>query len=174
MIFVSGADREAQFVRQIAERRIARGLSQTEFAKVLAQQGLKFHQTTVARVEEGSRPLKLAEGVVIANVLQLEDEFAQMLDAEPADEAALRTLFDELWELRDDLVDAVYRYGAKRRDLLEALDEAAPGVVPDDEEERMRSIASLRAIADFAEIKKAVDATIVKQTWVTRDDVDET
>lgn len=65
---------EATFALQMRERREAKGWSQTEMARRLAEQGLKFHQTTVQRVEIGQRPLKLTEAMVIANVLGVKFE----------------------------------------------------------------------------------------------------
>lgn len=60
---------EMNFATQMRERRIAKGWSQTELAKRITQQGLKFHQTTVQRIEIGERPLKLTEAMVIAVAL---------------------------------------------------------------------------------------------------------
>lgn len=61
------------------DQREAKGWSQTEFAKRLSDRGLPFHQTTVQRIENGRRPLKLAEALVIAEVL--ETKFETMLRA---------------------------------------------------------------------------------------------
>lgn len=68
---------EINFATQMRERREAKGWSQTEMARRLAEEGLKFHQTTVQRVEIGQRPLKLTEAMVIANVLGV--KFERML-----------------------------------------------------------------------------------------------
>ncbi|MFA7510510.1 MAG: helix-turn-helix transcriptional regulator [Mycolicibacterium vanbaalenii] len=74
--------RERSFAEQMKERRLAKGLSQTELAKVIARQGLKFHQTTVARIEDGEQPLKLVEALAIAGVLDL--DLRQFVQVDPA------------------------------------------------------------------------------------------
>jgi transcriptional regulator with XRE-family HTH domain len=65
---------EMNFVTQMRERRETKGWSQTEMARQLTERGLKFHQTTVQRVEIGQRPLKLTEAMTIANVLGVKFE----------------------------------------------------------------------------------------------------
>lgn len=74
--------RERDFAEQMKERRVAKGLSQTELAKVIARQGLRFHQTTVARIEEGEQPLKLVEALAIAGVLEM--DLRQFVQVDPS------------------------------------------------------------------------------------------
>lgn len=60
-------ERETRFVSKMIELRTERGWSQNEFAKRLQEAGLNWKQPTVARVEEGSRPLRFTEALTIAN-----------------------------------------------------------------------------------------------------------
>ncbi|WKX00244.1 MULTISPECIES: helix-turn-helix transcriptional regulator [Rhodococcus] len=82
---------EMNFVTQMQALREAKGWSQTEFAKRLAENGLKFHQPTVQRIESGIRPLKLTEALTIAEVLETRLEV--MLRA-----ASVPMVYDELAE----------------------------------------------------------------------------
>jgi transcriptional regulator with XRE-family HTH domain len=47
--------------RRIREQRIDSGLSQAELALRLVAHGFDAHQTTVAKIENGARPLRVAE-----------------------------------------------------------------------------------------------------------------
>jgi transcriptional regulator with XRE-family HTH domain len=52
-----------QNVRHLRERM---QLSQSAFAAATRTKGLHWHQPTVSRIEDGERPLRLAEAVVLA------------------------------------------------------------------------------------------------------------
>jgi transcriptional regulator with XRE-family HTH domain len=52
--------------------RKAKGYSQSDLARLLEQHGLPFQQQTILKIEKGSRPLKLEEASVIADVLGIE------------------------------------------------------------------------------------------------------
>lgn len=58
---------EQRFVARMTSKRTAKGMSQNEFAKQLLIVGLKWQQPTVARVEDGSRPLRFYEAMAIAS-----------------------------------------------------------------------------------------------------------
>lgn len=63
----------AQWLRAV---RTASGLSQQKVADVLKAQGYTaFHQTTIAKIERGERPVRLDEGVAITSL------FGTTLDA---------------------------------------------------------------------------------------------
>lgn len=47
------------------------GMSQTELARRMKQQGLPWHQVTVARTESVERPLRLDEAVILAGILRV-------------------------------------------------------------------------------------------------------
>ncbi|ROZ53527.1 XRE family transcriptional regulator [Rhodococcus sp. WS1] len=118
---------EMNFVAQMQARREAKGWSQTEFAKRLSAEGLRFHQPTVQRIESGERPLKLTEAIKIAEVLdtRLEvmlraasvpmvyDELAEYLrpgafDSEIRDAEMLENQIDNNIRMANELVDAYH------------------------------------------------------------------
>ena len=61
---------ETTFVENMQSLRERRKMSQTEFARQMQRHGFGFHQPTVARIEAGERPVKLAEAFAIAAVLR--------------------------------------------------------------------------------------------------------
>lgn len=61
---------EAQFVENVQRLREAKGWSQGELARRMADEGWDgFHQTTISRIEKGQRPVRLAEARSLAVVL---------------------------------------------------------------------------------------------------------
>jgi len=62
---------EAQFVRNMAQRRKELGMTQAVLARHLSDRGLAFHQQTVQRIENGERPVRLNEAVLIVQTLGL-------------------------------------------------------------------------------------------------------
>lgn len=70
------ADTNAAFTQWLRTVRAEAGLSQQKLADTLRAGGLSnFHQTTVAKIERGERPLRLDEAVAIAEL------FGTTLDA---------------------------------------------------------------------------------------------
>src|SRR5699024_11834141 len=64
------AQDEANFVENMQKLRQRRGWSQGEFARQMQAAGWKsFHQTTVSRIEQGERPVRLGESRGIAEAL---------------------------------------------------------------------------------------------------------
>lgn len=61
------ARNEQRFIERMAKKRIAQGWSQNEMARQLQTIGINWKQPTVARVEDGSRPLRFAEAMAIAS-----------------------------------------------------------------------------------------------------------
>ncbi|OKX79839.1 helix-turn-helix domain-containing protein [Corynebacterium glutamicum] len=59
-------ENEQRFIRRMIENRNRKGWSQNEFARRLGAVGINWKQPTVARVEEGSRPLRFGEAMAIA------------------------------------------------------------------------------------------------------------
>jgi transcriptional regulator with XRE-family HTH domain len=55
--------------RTVQRFRKAVGMSQTDLAQALTERGASFQQQTVLKVEKGSRPLKLDEAALIADIL---------------------------------------------------------------------------------------------------------
>ncbi len=98
--------------------RKAAGLSQADLAHALNQRGASFQQQTVLKVEKGSRPLKLDEAVMIADILKMPvfDLLIMRADAGELVEAAI-----ELNKANE----ALRRLEARREELageLEQLD----------------------------------------------------
>jgi transcriptional regulator with XRE-family HTH domain len=62
---------ERNFRERMAELREAKGMTQTDLARVLRDRhGLRFHQQIVARIEAWERPVRLDEAYLIAQVLE--------------------------------------------------------------------------------------------------------
>jgi transcriptional regulator with XRE-family HTH domain len=117
---------EASFVRTMLERRQGMGWSQTRLATELADQtGLDLDPTTITRIEQGRRRLRLDESAAIARVLDFDlssalvphpgglDEMIERatdawLDARDArelwqvEEVTLRRRLDDLIALREE------------------------------------------------------------------------
>lgn len=70
---VNAQQKPTDFNRQVGQNvqrfRKAASLSQAELAQELAERGLPFGQTTVVKVEQGTRPLKLEEAQAVAELL---------------------------------------------------------------------------------------------------------
>lgn len=72
---LDGMTVDSTFIKNMKVARNGRGWSQAEFARRLREAGLSnFYQTTLSRVENGDRELRLAETEVIADVLGVEAE----------------------------------------------------------------------------------------------------
>lgn len=94
-----GAREEANFVANMRRLREEHGWSQGEMAKRMQDAGwTEFHQTTISRMEKGSRPVRLGEARGIAGVL------GAVVDQMTLDEAVAQKLRDlelDLMGLRD-------------------------------------------------------------------------
>jgi transcriptional regulator with XRE-family HTH domain len=64
-------DHERLLCQKVAQFREERGWSQAELAKRLSAIGFEMHQTTVAKLEAGKRPLRVAEAFALAQVFGL-------------------------------------------------------------------------------------------------------
>jgi transcriptional regulator with XRE-family HTH domain len=62
---------ERRVARNIRDQRARSGMSQEQVARGLQQNDFDFHQSTVAKVESGKRPLRLAELFAFADVLDV-------------------------------------------------------------------------------------------------------
>ena len=60
------ADTSATFIAWLKDARAAAGLSQQNVADALKAQGFRFHQTMIAKIERGERPVRLDEAVAFA------------------------------------------------------------------------------------------------------------
>jgi transcriptional regulator with XRE-family HTH domain len=64
-------EHERAFGRNVARLREERDWSQAELARRLTALGFEMHQTTVAKLEAGKRPVRLAEMYALAQVFKL-------------------------------------------------------------------------------------------------------
>jgi transcriptional regulator with XRE-family HTH domain len=62
---------EKSFGTKVRQWRQARNWSQEDLADQLRLQGFDMHQTTVAKIERGTRPLRVAEAAAIANIFRV-------------------------------------------------------------------------------------------------------
>jgi transcriptional regulator with XRE-family HTH domain len=62
---------ETDFGRKVRQWRQARNWSQEDLANQLRWQGFDMHQTTVAKIERGTRPLRVAEAAAIATIFRV-------------------------------------------------------------------------------------------------------
>jgi transcriptional regulator with XRE-family HTH domain len=62
---------ETSFGRRVRQWRQARNWSQEDLANRLRRQGFDMHQTTVAKIERGTRPLRVAEAAAIADIFRV-------------------------------------------------------------------------------------------------------
>src|ERR1700736_1720387 len=62
---------EKSFGEKVRQWRRERNWSQEEVADKLRAQGFDMHQTTVAKIERGTRPLRVAEAAAIATLFRV-------------------------------------------------------------------------------------------------------
>lgn len=62
---------EKSFGDKVRQWRRERNWSQEEVAAQLRYQGFDMHQTTVAKIERGTRPLRVAEAVALAHIFKV-------------------------------------------------------------------------------------------------------
>lgn len=62
---------ERRFGEALRSWRQERGWSQEDAAERLRRQGFEMHQTTVAKIERGARPLRIAEAAALVEVFEL-------------------------------------------------------------------------------------------------------
>ena len=106
---------ERNFREQMFRLREARGLTQTDLAKILKSRfGLPFHQPTIQRIEVGERPVRLNEAHLIARILDVDLE--TMTDRKTPSEREISYSVDRLFnEISDGTRDL--------KSLIRILDE---------------------------------------------------
>ncbi|UGQ14330.1 helix-turn-helix domain-containing protein [Yinghuangia sp. ASG 101] len=62
---------EALVAHNLRHLRKAMHLSQEHIADAMTERGFKMHQTQVAKIENGSRPIRLDEAMAIADILSI-------------------------------------------------------------------------------------------------------
>lgn len=122
---------DERFGANVRRLREARGLSQHELARRLADVGLEgFHQTTVSRIEKGERPARLGEAKAIAQLLDSTIE-NMLTQGESAAEATrgliLRT--NDLTAMTAQFRRTAWKLADLRAQLRGFLDDVADGLV---------------------------------------------
>ena len=104
---------ETRFAATVRGLRQARGWSQSRLALEMASYGHILHQTTVAKLETASRPIRLSEAVSLALIFQISIE-----DAIRGDDAVAR-VNAQISIAEAELAAAEATLAQKRRNLTE-------------------------------------------------------
>lgn len=99
--------------------RTSAGLSQADLAARLAEAGLAMHQQTVAKIEKGTRPLRLQEAQMIADVTG--NDMWVFDGARKPDRAAIARIFTELEAARNRAAESVDHYAQVWKKTIEML-----------------------------------------------------
>jgi transcriptional regulator with XRE-family HTH domain len=62
-------DHDAVLARRVRELRVKAGLTQRQLADLMSGAGYRMHQTTIAKIESGERPVVVGEAIQLAGVL---------------------------------------------------------------------------------------------------------
>lgn len=110
--------------------RKAAGLSQSDLAQALTDRGASFQQQTILKVEKGSRPLRLEEAALLADVLHVpvtnllrSEDDEEMIAAQIALNQAMtevRRLAARTDELRRELEDTVAQMDEAKDQMVQA------------------------------------------------------
>lgn len=105
------------FGRRVRDLRTARGWTQAELASALSFTGKSYHQTTIAKLENGARPTSVEEVHLLAALLDVEvvdlfrdDSADALLHAELARQASV------LANLAADIGDTLRRADQMKKD----------------------------------------------------------
>lgn len=114
-------DREARFRDAMKALREKQGLTQTDVARRLRERGLSFHQSTVAKVETGERPIRLDEAYAIADALGSQVGDMARGGAPAAAEWEVKDAYEETMASYERLVNAVVSFEENRGALGDIL-----------------------------------------------------
>jgi transcriptional regulator with XRE-family HTH domain len=122
--YVSAAldDAEQRIGRNMRRIRENLGLSQLELSKRLGKIGYRFHQTQVAKIERGERPVRVNEWIAIAAALGVEAT-ALMAAGFGADDAVFeaRLRYERSRVAVDDIGDELFQLGRRYQEALEVF-----------------------------------------------------
>ncbi|MFZ3395580.1 helix-turn-helix transcriptional regulator [Rhodococcus sp. 7Tela_A2] len=134
---------EKAFGQKVRQWRKARDWSQEYLAEQLNLHGFDIHQTTVAKIERGARPLRVSEAVALAAVFgmpALSVFYGPGPEQEPMSEQKMRELMEKLEEgarhAQEQLESAakhVAYYEAQRASMADAINRAALEADRDDD-----------------------------------------
>jgi transcriptional regulator with XRE-family HTH domain len=126
---------EKSFGEKVRQWRRARNWSQEDLANRLRRQGFDMHQTTVAKIERGTRPLRVSEAAAIANIFRV-PPIAVFLGPPPEKlpwsmrelHETIETAERMLADMREEMESSARRYVEQQAlvfDLANVLNEAA-------------------------------------------------
>lgn len=128
-------ERDRFIGRNVYRLREDKGLTQAVLADRVSEHGpLKMHQQTLAKIENGTRPMRLAEALLLAYELEVE---VSMFTAYPFDtynRVALEADIREMWTKQAEALEAVEAYNAARARVAERVDDDG---LPDYQRERV-------------------------------------
>lgn len=102
---------ELQFRTDMQRRRTKLGMSQGELARRIQHLGLtEFHQTTVSRIEKGTRPVRLGEAHAIAKALGTSPEIMIRDELVVAEGEGILRRYKEMQEAGVAIAEAVKLY----------------------------------------------------------------
>jgi transcriptional regulator with XRE-family HTH domain len=87
------SDPDAVFAQCLRAARAAAGLTQRQIADLMTGAGYQMHQTTIAKIESGERPVILGEAVALARIVGA--DLADLIDG-PAEGNQLAVALAEL------------------------------------------------------------------------------
>lgn len=172
VVFVRMENKEARFARyweeafgrRVRELRSARGWTQGDLAERMTVAGYQMHQSTVAKLENGSRPTNVGEIAALAAIfgMPIGHVFSNDLDTDSGTAAAMARLFDR-WESAR---QASLRADSIRHEAFEAL---AQFVQENHKETLEPFFERVRAWADFeADAKSDAEADVLHAMVVAR------
>ena len=126
-------DADARFAQRVKAERERRRISQTQIVTALAaDHGVRWHQSTMTKVEAGERPVRLMEALAVASVLgvPLED----LLD-DPGSAPARRRRAERLHGRDAELLELAVYLARRRHDVDDELAEFDDDPDTDDEQE---------------------------------------
>ena len=112
---------EKHFGEVVRTWRTDRGWTQDDVAERLREQGFEMHQTTVAKIERGARPLRVAEAAALAEVFEMPTMAVFELSPSQAHPIGLDTRRVELEQARkrvDDSRETLYAVAQNHAVLL--------------------------------------------------------
>lgn len=115
------------FARRLRALREVAQLTQRQLADQMTVAGYRMHQTTIAKIEAGDRPVVIGEAVCFASIIgvDLADLVKEPVPVEPVDDAELAKAMELLASCEQKAVEAQVRVERAQRVEHAARDELA-------------------------------------------------
>lgn len=124
-------DFDRQVGQNVRDLRTAMGMTQGDVVQELRARGLELAQQTIVKIEQGSRPLRLQEADLLADVLGVDvDALVSPAVTLPAAVMYAATRVREAWEGIGHDVQVLERHQQELRDLLAGLDTFGDAALP--------------------------------------------